>query len=619
MCGIAALIHHKSNSFNSERVKNVLKEIKHRGPDAEGVYISEKVGLIHTRLSILDQNARANQPMTNEAGNLHLIFNGFISNYRELRIQLQEKGSNFKTNSDTEVILRAWEKFGPKSVEKFHGMFAFIILDEKAQKIFIVRDRLGIKPIYFYEKNGQIVVASEIRAILTAISEKPSLNLNAVYEYFNFQNNFTGETMFEGIKELDPGTIRTISLTTFAWTDYLYWDLDYSERYEDRFEDAVENVKTLLFESIDKNLNTDTKIGSYLSSGIDSGLISAFAAKKILDFQTFTIGFDVVGMDKVESFWDESDMALEIAKKIASKHTNFMVGPDLMEKGIFKVLNILHDPKMGQSYPNYFAAEIASREVKVVLSGTGGDEIFCGYPWRYKIEEKNQNLANVYYKSWQRICSEPELSRIFKGKEKKTFDNNAKKSFDQIWEKSKNQKNPTFLEMQLYFEAKTFLRGLLNIEDKISMHFGLESRYPYLDHNLVDYVTGLNKNFMVKQDKNKVQVDFNSLLMKAQISDQYNKNGKLLLREIAKEYLPLNIAQLTKKGFSAPDATWFRQQSRDFIVRILSNKEDMMYEILDYNEVQKILYEHISGKSNRRLFIWNLLNFSAVLKKYFTL
>lgn len=590
--------------------------IKHRGPDSEGFYQDGRVSLIHTRLAILDTSTRANQPMSNRKDQV-LIFNGFLSNYESLKSELITEGIEFETTSDTEVLLKVWEKYGIKCIPMLEGMFSFILYSPRDNQMTLVRDRYGIKPLYFWQNRNslRIIISSEVGAILELMDQHREINLETMYEYFSFQNNLNGGTLYKGIEEINPGTYRVIETKDKKFKDFTYWDFDFNTKDKIDHEEAKNEITNLLKKSVHKNLAADQKIGSYLSSGIDSGLISSFASLQNFNFSTFTVGFKVNDITGYEKLWDESESAHRIAKKIGSKNYKFIVDSRLMEKGIEKVLNILDDPKMGQSYPNYFAAQLARKEVKVVLSGTGGDEIFCGYPWRYLPDLPLRNQSETYFKSWQRICDEEQLHSLFKNTKKELLEY-PRENFDKIWTSAEKIHGDDFLANQLYFEAKTFLRGLLNIEDKISMHFGLETRYPYLDNQLVDFATGIDKSYYLKRFNYLERYDINSLEEKEMIAGRYNNNGKVLLREISKDFLPDNFSISAKKGFSAPDATWFREHSSNYITDFFSNKKDVLYEYVFFEEVQKIITTHFEGKKNNRLLIWNLLSFSSLLNKW---
>ena len=616
MCGLVAII---DEIEPEKRYKTALKAaeiIKHRGPDAHGFYEDKCVSLVHTRLAILDSSKKANQPMRND-NNQILIFNGFLSNYQILKTKLETSGIKFETTSDTEVLLRIWENYGNKCIPLLEGMFAFIVYSPRDNQITLVRDRFGIKPLYFWQSKhtSKIIISSEVGVILELMNERREIDVNSMFEYFSFQNNLSGSTLYEGVHEIDPGTYREIDTKSKSFKDFKYWDFDFNTTNKINNEDAKSEITNLLRQSIQKNMASDQKIGSYLSSGIDSSLISSFACSTNVNFATFTVGFKVDDIVGYEKLWDESESAHRIAQIIGSKNFKLIVDSNLMEKGIDNVLDILDDPKMGQSYPNYFAAQLARKEVKVVLSGTGGDEIFCGYPWRYLPDLPANTQSDLYFKSWQRICNEEQLRSLFKNV-KQEFLEYPRISFDKIWTAAENIHGDDFLSNQMYFEAKTFLRGLLNIEDKISMHFGLETRYPFLDNQLVKFATGIDKKYFLKKVAYLEKYDVNSLRDKEVIAHKYHNNGKMLLREISKDFLPDYLSNSTKKGFSAPDATWFREHSSKYITNFFSDKKHILYEFVFFDEVQRIVSEHFEGKKNNRLLIWNLLSFSTLLNKW---
>ena len=620
MCGILGLIDYKNNNINRNFFSNSLDKIKHRGPDGSKKLYIDNIALGHNRLSIIDLSNNADQPMSSLDGKIIINYNGEIYNYKDIRKELLNLNYNFKSQSDTEVILNGWHAWGQNIVNKLNGMFAFSIYDNESKNIYLCRDRYGIKPLYYSTFKNYFIFSSEIKSIISYPEFDKQINNEVLYEYFTFQNIFSYSSLYKNIKILEPGTILEINTKNINQLEKIkYWDYNFTNiNNKITFEEATEELELILNTSISNQLVSDVEIGSYLSGGIDSSLVTAFASKKIKNLKTFTCGFEEkINADKIK--FDEREEANQISDFLNTDHNSLELNSNHMESCIPDLVNALEDPRLGQSYPNFYAASLASSSVKVVLSGTGGDELFCGYPWRYNFYEANnyQKFIDNYYAYWQRLVSNSDLKKIFQPISKDTKHVWTKEIFSHVL--SNFQGNINTIEDQinasLYFEFKTFLHSLLIIDDKLSMHHSLETRVPLLDNDIVDFMLKCPLKFKLNNYKPSLIFNEND---KTKSSDRYYKltnDGKIILRNVAKKNIPDNISILVKKGFTGPDSLWFKNQSKKFILEKIQNKKNLIYNFMDYKEINNMVETHINNKENKRLFIWSILYFEEFLNQ----
>lgn len=627
MCGIAGMICF--NRSGCDRIKGweLIKEmtdcLAHRGPDGEGQIILDggNVFLGHRRLSIIDLSSIANQPMQSLDKRYTISYNGEIYNYRELRKELEDKGHIFFSSSDTEVILNAYAEWGVDSLLKFNGIFSFAIWDDREKNMLLVRDRYGTKPLYYARAGNQFVFASEYKAILLHPDFQKRVNLNAIKQYFTFQNIFDNQSFFEDIKLLNSGSYLIFKYDVDNIPDSVtYWDYKFSEGNEKITEQEYQEELDRLFrQAVKRQLVSDVDIGAYLSGGIDSGSITAIAAKSIPYMKTFTCGFDLHSASGIELSYDEREKAEYMSYCFKTEHYEMVLKSGDMERCISDLVWHLEDPRVGQSYPNYYVAKLASQFVKVVLAGDGSDELFAGYPWRYyrAVDSKDfSDYVDKYYHYWQRLLNDVEMRDVFSPIYEYVRDYSTKEVFRSVF---RNPSPDTFTPEQsinysLYLEAKTFLHGLLLVEDKISMAHGLEIRVPFLDNDLVDFSMKIPIRYKLSNLQNIVAINENDYERKTDKYFKKTKDGKRILRNVMRNYVPEEIIQGTKQGFSAPDCSWFKGESIDFVSSIIENPASHIYDFLDRKAVHGIFNRHVSGAENKRLFIWSVLNFEEWLK-----
>ena len=460
----------------------MLSSLAHRGPDNFGTWANDSVALGHARLSIIDPTA-ANQPFFSENKRQVVVYNGEIYNFKELREELKSRDIRFFTASDTEVLLKAINYWGIDAINKFNGMFAFAFYDLDTQKLTLGRDRYGIKPLYFSYKNQNF-----IRIGAKALLEHPLLDVNfcahSILEYFTFQNILTSNNIIKDVQTLMPGHFLSFCLKTKDLAIKQYWDFEFVEPTSSPKKEVVSEEFGLLIEqAVKRQLVSDVEVGSYLSGGLDTSAIALIASQNIHRMKTFTCGFDMSSIQGIEISFDERVAAKAISEELNTQYNDIVLKSGDMERCHAKLIKHLDEPRIGQCYPNFYASELASQHVKVVLSGTGGDELFAGYPWRYNWTEKSspgKPLA-TYFKYWKRLLDDDEFQQLFQPTILKDKYFSSEDIFRSVFKMSKKSKTNKvdLLNQSLYFEAKTFLHSLLLVEDRISMAHSLEARLPF--------------------------------------------------------------------------------------------------------------------------------------------
>jgi len=564
ICGIAGLTNQQESSLVIRRMNNALS---HRGPDAEGYYIKEQVAFGHRRLSIIDLSVYANQPFTEPTGRWALVFNGEIYNYKEVRDQLPQY--HFTTSSDTEVILAAYIQWGPSCLEKFRGMFAFALWDEQEKKLFIARDRLGVKPLYYYCKEGHFLFASEIRSVLSSNLVKRQLNKQSLADYLKYQSIITPFTLIEGIFQLPAGHYLYYSDGKVEITRY--WNLAEASRAqtEDTVTDVKKNIRHLLYQSVERRLVSDVPVGAFLSGGIDSTAVVAIMAQVSKEKPiAFTIGFK-------EKKYDETPYAEMVAKKYKVLHHKITLEPDDFLQELTHGLDAMDTPS-GDGINTYVVSKaIRQSGIKVALSGVGGDELFIGYPVfdqfkklqaakslfnhtrflrkafsalipggnqrrdRIKslLQSPDTSIAHIYplLRQIQTNANLDSLTNL-----PKTFSRNG--SLEKLLEANAGKMNAfdPYGQVTMGEYLGYTQHVLLKDTDQMSMAVALEIREPFFDHDLVEYVTGLPD---------------------AVKGTAYPKQ---LLVESLQPLVPEEIVFRKKQGFVLPYDVWMRNELKDF-------------------------------------------------------
>ncbi|MFO8001351.1 MAG: asparagine synthase (glutamine-hydrolyzing) [Marinilabilia sp.] len=621
MCGVTGILNHDNIPAGEEICRRMTSVLGHRGPDGEGVVSDGPVALGHRRLAILDLSRHGHQPMVSHDGRVMLSYNGEVYNHQELRTELEKEGCRFRGRSDAEVVLNALHRWGSEAIGRFNGMFALAAWFSGERKLLLARDRYGIKPLYYMPAGTAFLFGSEIRAMRQHPAFRHKLSREALIEYFTFQNIFSDVTFFDGVKLLPAGHYLEIFPGHKTLRPVCYWDFRYSSVSMQKGE-AVEELRRLFEKAVERQLIADVEVGAYLSGGMDSGGITCVASRRFSNLKSFTAGFDLSSASGMELNFDERERSEYLSNRYKTEHYEVVLKAGDMERVMPSLINHLEDPRVGQSYPNYYVSRLAGRFVKVCLSGTGGDELFAGYPWRYYHNTRDgweDGFAGSYFRYWQRLVPDELRESFFQPWLRQELDfGRPEQVFRKLLDKGtideNNQSPQSFINNSLYFESKTFLHGLLLVEDKLSMAHGLETRLPFLDNDLVDFAMQVPVELKLKDWQHKVDINENDVAGKARQFKSFSTDGKLVLREMLQEYVPADYCNGHKQGFSAPDASWFKGESMDYIRRLLYDKEARLYEYINPCVAKKLMDEHMSGASNHRLLIWSLLSFEWWLK-----
>jgi asparagine synthase (glutamine-hydrolysing) len=575
MCGIVGII----GASQGEERRRALDSMAHRGPDGEGEWQAPEVSVWigHKRLAIIDPD-RGHQPLSNEDNSIWITFNGCIYNYLELSQALRKKGHRFKTYTDTEVIVHAYEEYGEECVSKFVGMFSFAIWDDRKKMLFCARDRIGVKPFYYTVDNGRLLFASEIKALLAISASKPRVCEKALREYLIFQTTLAEKTLFEGIYRLLPGHTLTANEKGEILSLKKYWDLNFTADHYHTEEYFVDHLRLLLRDAVKIRLRSDVALGAHLSGGLDSSTVVCLAgdlnggSDSLL---TFTGAFSE-GND-----FDESEYAKLVAERIGATYREIRPTAEDFIRDLPRIIYYMDEPAAGPGvFPQFMVAQLASQHVKVVLGGQGGDEIFAGYA-RYLLGyleeclkgaiEETENTTRYAATLATIIPNLPMLKQyipmityfwkegLFEAPEKRYFrlmdrstgvrDIYRAELFDEalLGEDFHTIFNgsdaASFLNRMLYFDLKVHLPALLHVEDRTSMAWGLESRVPLLDHRIAELIASIPPVIKFRGGQ-----------------------PKYLFRKAVKNIVPDEILdRKDKKGFPVPLHLWQRGSLRDFI------------------------------------------------------
>lgn len=616
MCGIVGIFNLNRKPIALSSLKKMTMLLEHRGPDGEGVFLEDFIGLSHRRLAILDISPRGAQPMTSKDGNWVITFNGCIYNFLELKQDLLSKGHSFVSTTDTEVIVEGLAEYGPIFFERLNGMFAVGAWNKKEETLYLSRDRYGIKPLYYWFNKKTIVFSSEIKAIISHADYSIDVDLNALNQYFTFQNVFSYNTLFKGVIMLPPANTVSINSLSGEIQHNSWWDFNFTDPDNKMsFEEATEQTKFLFERAVARQMIADVPVGSYLSGGMDSGSITAIASRHVNRLSTFTAGFDMSQVTGVEANYDERRDAEMMANHFKTEHYEQVINAGDLSWSLPKLVYHLEDLRVGMSYPNFYISRLASKFVKVCLQGTGGDELYGGYPWRYYrvFNSLNQTeFFDQYYGFWQRLVSDTEKENLFTPYVyNKINKDDPRKIFERVFTfNTKLQYNTPeqHIENSLYFEIKTFLPGLLLVGDKLAMAHGLEERFPFLDNDLVNFAQKIPVKHKLGNLENMKRVDLNELSLKNKLYREFD-DGKNVLRKAMLGFLPESIINRKKQGFSAPDESWYRGENAAYIKTLLQNKKTISGEFINPVFIQKTIHEHIDQRINHRLLIWSFMNF----------
>ncbi len=621
MCGITGVLYADSDRpVELPVLERMTEKLVHRGPDDSGVWAEGSIGLGHRRLSVIDI-AGGHQPMSAEGERLWITYNGEIYNYIELRQELEKRHRQFSTQSDTEVLLQAYATYGEECLSHLNGMFAFAVWDRESRRLFAARDRFGIKPFYYYWDGDVFLFASEIKSLL----EHPQLNAEvdhcALQDYLDLQYCLGDKTLFADVKRLEPG----YSLTWENGKLHLacYWDMDFTTQSVS-FSDAAAQLRSLLEDAVRLRLRSDVPLGSHLSGGLDSSAIAGIAAK-LLDgpVHVFTGGF------KEHQKYDESRYARLVAQEIGAQyHEIFPAAQDLADT-FAHLVYMLDEPIAGAAvFPQYFVSKLAAENVKVVLGGQGGDEIFCGYT-RYLIGyfeaclkksiygkadmeegiELQNLLPNLPYLGGYEPTMEKLFARDFFGEPADRYYRLLLRSqdMDRVLDLSQQEggystreafrsefmypDTNALIDRMAYMDIKNHLQSLLQLEDRTSMAVSLESRLPLLDYRIVEYAFSLASSFRFADGK-----------------------PKHLFRQAIGDLVPQAVMERRDKmGFPVPIYEWFKGDLKPFVEDILLGSTTRERGIYNMDAVEdSICAERPFGRT-----LWGLLSLELWFRIFF--
>jgi asparagine synthase (glutamine-hydrolysing) len=605
MCGICGkFFFDKNKSVSPDLVSRMAHVMDYRGPDDEGFYISGSVGLGHRRLSIIDLNT-GKQPICNENRNIWIVFNGEIYNYLDLRSELTAKGHVFRTRTDTEVIVHAYEEYKEDCISKLRGMFAFAIWDERSETLFLARDRVGIKPLYYWIGNDSLVFASEIKSILQDRSIPREIDDRVIDRFLTYYYTPGSQTLIKGIRKLEPGNY--LVLKEGAWRTVQYWDLDFSSVAEDQtFENAKEALLDLLKDSVKLHMISDVPVGFLLSGGVDStAMLSLSLGETDKDLSTFTIGFNG------ENFADERVYARLAAKKFGTKHYEMTIKAqdfvDFLPKYIWHMEEPVCEPP---AIALYYITKLAKDHVKVLISGEGGDEAFAGYQnyrnlvWLERIKKVTRPFNGTLSALFDRLDGNGLLKRFkkyspllpvpleryyysrtsnpfkcfnkeFKNLYSPEFGNRVDKRYSiqptrKLLENPKSRDN---LSRMLYVDTKTYLPDDLLIKaDKMTMANSVELRVPLLDHKVLEFAAGLPSAYKLR-----------------------GLTTKFILKSTFRNFIPKEIIKRKKTGFPVPYETWMRKDLRAFVEDTLLSHKAIERGYFNRRWIEKMLLMNLNG------------------------
>jgi asparagine synthase (glutamine-hydrolysing) len=613
MCGLAGILQLDGAPVSAAVLGRMTDAVAHRGPDGEGYLVEGPLGFGHRRLAIQDPTPAGQQPMATRDGRHVLSYNGEVLNYRELRVELEAAGHTFRSRSDTEVVLEALAQWGTDALTRFNGMFAICLWDRERRELLLARDRYGIKPMYVSRRGDTLLFGSEVKALLAHPALRAELDVLALREYLTFQNLFTERTLFANVRLLPAASFLRVVPGQPLGSPQRYWDFAFAENGREASEaEYLEELDRLLTQAVSRHLISDVPVATYLSGGMDSGSITAIASGQLPELKTFTVGFDLHSASGLEMGFDERERAEHLSYVFGTEHYQMVLKAGDMQRVLPRLVWHLEDLRVGQSYPNFYAAQLASRFGKVVLSGAGGDELFGGYPWRYYravVNDDFEHYVDKYYDYWQRLVDEATMQRLMAPVWRDVADLSTRDVLRDVFPEHPAEVDgpEEYVNLSLYLEARTFLHGLLLVEDKLSMAHSLETRLPFLDNDLVEFAQQLPVRLKLGSLRDIVRINENEPGAKTERFYRQTRDGKMLLRRAMARHLPEVAATRVKQGFSGPDASWFRGESIEYVHRALLRPDARLYEWLDAGTVRALVDDHLSGRENRRLLIWSLL------------
>jgi asparagine synthase (glutamine-hydrolysing) len=617
MCGISGIVYRDHDRpVPMDDLKRMCGTLIHRGPDDEGFFIKRNVGLSMRRLNVIDL-VTGHQPISNEDGSIWIVFNGEIYNYRELRRQLEEKGHIFSTHTDTETIIHAYEEYGENCVAKLNGMFAFGIWDGRNEKLFLARDRIGVKPLYYFVDDECLAFGSELKAILECRHVPRTIDRQALDAFLTFEYIPAPLSIFSEVKKLLPGHVLVLQNGKVSIRKY--WDLQFSSLAGDE-QELSQALYQLLKDAVRMRLISDVPLGAFLSGGIDSSSLVCLMSE-LMDrpVKTFSIGFD-------DPSYNELEHARTVAKHFGTDHHELTIQPDIVNL-VSDLIRYLDEPLADVSiFPTYLVSKLAREHVTVVLSGDGGDELFAGYEWYIadRIASYYRHLPATLRTQWLPQLTEcvppaarkkglinkfkrfvegsalPEDLRHFRwssfateGTKQHLYTENLKRSVNHRQTCSRfTHYFQTFEEadslwQQQFADVKTYLADdILAKVDRMTMANSLEARTPYLDYRVAEFAAGLPSHLKLK-----------------------GLQTKYLLKHSMAAKLPPSILKRKKEGFSIPMKNWLQHELRPMMEEVLSPCRIKQEGLFNSSFIEKLKADHLQGIANNSHQLWSLMVF----------
>ena len=610
MCGICGIYNFSSGApVEMATLRAATQALVHRGPDDEGFYVDQTVGLGNRRLSIIDL-AGGHQPISNEDATVWISFNGEIYNYRELRQGLMRSGHRLATTSDTETIVHLYEDHGPDCLQRLRGIFAFALWDKNRRRLLLARDRLGVKPFFYKLEADRILFASELRALRLLNTVPFETDVQATYDFFAFRYVPAPETLYQGVRKLLPG--HYLEVGPEGAHTRKYWDVPEAEEETGSIPEFAEAALEKLRESVRLRLVSDVPLGVFLSGGTDSSAIVALMSELgHRPLRTYSVGFS-------DPSYDESPYAQRVAERYGTEHQVITVGPENLRQNLPRLVALRHEPIAEPTdIPLFLLAQLASEQVKVVLAGEGGDELFAGYP-KY-VAERWRGWSSIVPASLLRFvsCFLPYSQRRLKlALQALALTDNAERAVSWFSSFSLEERRSLFskdflkevdpqhpartvgkylnrhahwspLKRLLYADLKVWLPdNLLLRGDHMTMAASLEERVPFLDHELVEQVWRIPSRLLISGFK-----------------------PKALLKGAISSYLPRDLLHRPKVGFRVPVGPWFRNELKDLLTDLVSDSNSRMQGIFKQKTVETLVQEHLKGIRDHQKQLWALLNF----------
>jgi asparagine synthase (glutamine-hydrolysing) len=608
MCGVAGIFAFRGGRVCSDELHAMTERLAHRGPDDAGYlfadgtdarhfgasFVPEQyaeggsiVGLGHRRLAIVDLSPAGHQPMADPSGQVWLTYNGELYNFREIRADLERRGHVFRSHCDSEVIVHAYLADGLDAFATFDGMFALAIWDQRRRRLVLARDRFGVKPLYYTVADGRLVFGSEIKALLAARGVRPAVNHRALAQHFTFQNTLDDSSFFKDVYLLPAGQLLVCDEGGPTRRRFYTWAGEPDAAPP--IEEAAHELRERFEAAVERQTMGDVPVGSFMSGGMDTGAISTVAARKLSPLHTFTGGFETdATVSAGERAFDESRTARELSAELGTIHHEITLGPTDLWSVLPKVVWHLDEPRVGISYQVYYVARLVREAgVTVVLSGVGGDELFGGYPWRYRPAAEwtdREAFARNYYASWHRMVPAGQLGELFSDESLRSLGGYS--TFDTFRSVLDTIETPDPVQRAMWFDARTFLQGLFVVDDKLSMAHSIEGRVPFLDNALVELALRLPASYSLD-----------------------GQDSKIVLKRAMRGLVSDAMLTRPKTGFTPPDASWYRTHHMDRIRSVLLGERAVERGYFRPSYIGRLLDEHAAGTANHRFLIWSLLCF----------